>query len=242
MIPYEERTYRSLVENDRLESFRVVVKETDLLVRAGKRLVDETRDLILKHRLPLERYAEDHPEFVDSLTPLDRDQLAPPIVRAMIEASQKAGVGPMAAVAGTLAEFVGRDLLTYSQEVMIENGGDVFVRTSFPLTVAILAGKSRLSGKVGVQVDSPETPIAVCTSSGTVGHSLSFGKAEAVVVISESCALADAAATSIGNAVSKKSDVASAIGLGRSIEGVLGIVIIVNDELGMWGSVELVKL
>ncbi len=242
MKSYQERTYRSLVAKEKLESFRVVVKETDLLVRTKQRLEKETRDFILKHRLPLERYAQGHPEFVDSLVPIPTDRRAPPIVRTMIEAGQKAGVGPMAAVAGAVAEYVGMDLLDHSEDVMVENGGDVFIKTTFSVTVAIFAGCSPLSGRVGIRIDGRDTPMGVCTSSGTIGHSLSMGRADAVVVISRSTALADAGATSIGNAVSGKNDVASAISFGKNLDGVLGIVVVVGDKLGTWGALELVKV
>jgi ApbE superfamily uncharacterized protein (UPF0280 family) len=242
MYPNQDRTYRSFVSEHKLETFRVIVKETDLMVRAERALQDETRDLVLKHRMALERYIGDHPDFVDRLTPYPRDPLAPPIVKAMMEAGRKAGVGPMGAVAGAVAEYVGRDLLAYSEEVIIENGGDIFIRTTFPLTVAILAGGSPLSGKLGVRIDSPESPVGVCTSSGTVGQSLSLGRADAAIVISASAALADAAATAIGNRVSDKADIASAIHLGENIDGVLGVAVIVDDKMGAWGQVELVRL
>lgn len=242
MNPNQDRTYRSFVSEHKLETFRVIVKETDLMVRAERALQDETRDLVLKHRMALERYIGDHPDFVDRLTPYPRDPLAPPIVKAMMEAGRKAGVGPMGAVAGAVAEYVGRDLLAYSEEVIIENGGDIFIRTTFPLTVAILAGRSPLSGKLGVRIDSPESPVGVCTSSGTVGHSLSLGRADAAIVISASAALADAAATAIGNRVSDKADIASAIHLGENIDGVLGVAVILDDKMGAWGQVELVRL
>ncbi|NVM20977.1 MAG: UPF0280 family protein [Desulfobacterales bacterium] len=239
---YKNRSYRSLVSNKKLQTFRVAVKETDLLVRAETPVETETTDLVLKHRTPLERYIEDNPDFVDRLTPLPHDPLAPPIVRTMIEAGQKAGVGPMAAVAGAVAEHVGRDLFAYSKEVIIENGGDIFIRTTFPVVVAIFAGSSPLSAKLGVRIDSQGTQMAVCTSSGTLGHSLSLGRADAAVVISESSALADAAATAIGNVVSNKADIASAIRLGEKIDGVAGIVLIINGQMGLWGKVELVRL
>ena len=238
----ENRTYRSLVSNDRLQSFRVVVKETDLLVRAQRPLQNEIRDLVLKHRMPLERYIEDHPSFVDRMTPFPYDPLAPPIVKTMIEASTKVGIGPMAAVAGAVAEYVGMDALSYCEEVIVENGGDIFIRTTFPLTVAISAGRSPLSNRVGVRIDSPAMPVAVCTSSGTVGHSLSLGKADAAVVISQTAALADAAATAVGNAVSNKADISSAVHLGEHIPGVSGVVVIVDDQMGAWGNVELIRL
>lgn len=239
---YQGRTYRSLVSHKKLASFRVVVKETDLLVRTDRPLETETRDLVLRHRIPLERYLEQHPEIVHGLIPLPQDQLAPPIVRTMIWAGQKAGVGPMAAVAGAIAEYVGRDLLAHTKDVIIENGGDIFIRTGFPLIAAVFAGKSPLSSKLGVRIDSPGRPVAVCTSSGTLGHSLSLGRADAAVVISESAALADAAATAIGNEVSGKHDIEPAIAFGRKIEGVLGIVVIVDKEIGFGGNVELVQI
>ena len=110
------------------------------------------------------------------------------------------------------------------------------------MTVAIFAGRSPLSSKLGVRIDSPEKPMAVCTSSGTIGHSLSFGRADAALVISESAALADAAATAIGNGVSNKDDVASAIRHGENIQGVLGIVVIIDEQMGVWGNVDLVRL
>ena len=240
--PYKNRTYRSLVSCKKLASFRVVVKETDLLVRADRLLEIETRNLVLRHRIPLERYLEQHPEFVHGLIPFPQDHLAPPIVKAMISAGQKAGVGPMAAVAGTIAEYVGRDLLSHTKNVIIENGGDIYIRTDFPLVAAVYAGKSPLSGELGVQINSPGRPVAVCTSSGTLGHSISLGKADAAVVISQSAGLADAAATAIGNQVSGKDDIKRGIGFGKRIAGVLGIVVIAGKDIGFWGDVELVKL
>jgi hypothetical protein len=240
--PPEQRTYRSLVSQKNLESFRVVVRETDLLVRADTRLEAETRDSVLKHRTPLERYLEEHPDFVHTMVPWPKDPVAPPMVRNMIEAAQKAAVGPMASVAGAIAEFVGSDLLALSQNVIVENGGDIFARTAFPITAAIFAGKSPLSGKVGVQIDSPMQPLAVCTSSGTLGHSVSLGRADAAVVISDSAALADAAATAIGNQVSNREDIEPAIARGREIEGVIGVVVVLGDKIGLWGDVNLVRM
>ncbi len=122
----------------------------------------------------------------------------------MAAAAQTAGVGPMAAVAGAIAECVGRELLEFSPEVIVENGGDIFLKVSHRRTVGIFAGDSPLTGRIGIQIEARDTPLGVCTSSGTVGHSLSFGRADAVVVLAPAAALADAAATAIGNRVSRK--------------------------------------
>jgi ApbE superfamily uncharacterized protein (UPF0280 family) len=235
----QNRTYRSLISDTKLASFRVVVKETDLLVRANRPLEDETIGLIVKHRAPLERYIERNPGFVQQLTPVPQDRLAPPIVKAMISAADKAGVGPMASVAGAIAEFVGRDLLGHSEDVIIENGGDVFMMTGFPLVAAVYAGKSPLSGKIGVRIEPSGEPVAVCTSSGTLGHSLSLGRADAALVISGSATLADAAATAIGNRVQSKGDINPAIDFGKEIQGVEGIVVILGKEIGLWGNLDL---
>jgi ApbE superfamily uncharacterized protein (UPF0280 family) len=137
---------------------------------------------------------------------------------------------------------VGRGLQEHSKDVIVENGGDIFIRAGFPLVAAIFAGKSPLGSQLGVRIDSPERPVAVCTSSGTLGHSLSLGRADAAVVISESAALADAAATAIGNKVSDKHDIEPAIEFGKKIEGVEGIVVILDNEIGFWGNVDLVTL
>jgi ApbE superfamily uncharacterized protein (UPF0280 family) len=233
----ERRTYRSLVSDKKLTGFRVAVKETDLFVRAARCLEKETLALILKYRNPLENYIERHREFLREMAPMPRDRLAPPIVKTMIEASRKAGVGPMAAVAGAMAQHVGLDLLAHTQDVIVENGGDIFSMTHFAVTAAIYAGKSPLSGKIGIRLEPDGRPVAVCTSSGTVGHSLSLGRADAAVVIAGSAALADAAATAIGNRVSGKGDIEPAIAFGKGIDGVHGIVVILGKEMGLWGDV-----
>ncbi len=239
---YHERKYRNLVGIEGLVPFNVVVKETDLLIHTSKALQKIARDLVLKHRGFIESYMETYPEFRTTLVPWHIDKPAPVVVTEMAYAGQKAGVGPMAAVAGAIAEQVGKELLAYSDEVVVENGGDIFIKTGKPLTIGIYAADSPLSLKAGLLVHSEKKPAAVCTSSGTVGHSLSFGKADAVCIVSESCSLADAAATSVGNLVKAKEDIDKAIEFGKMIEGVSGIVIIIGDAAGFWGDIELVSL
>ncbi len=235
------RTYRQLVRS-RLTPMRVTVQETDLCVCADGVSAEDLKGVIIEQRGYLEGYIRRFPAFAQSLVPWPGDRLAPPIVQAMIRAGQKTGVGPMAAVAGALAGHVGKDLLKRTDEVIIENGGDVFIKSRRPLTVAVFAGNSPLSLKVGLQIDASDEPYAVCTSSGSVGHSLSKGLADAVCVLSASCSLADAAATAIGNQVRNPKDIDQAIGWGRDIQGVDGIVLIIGDKMGMWGRIQLKAL
>jgi hypothetical protein len=239
---YEERTYRSLVRSDDLVKFEVVVKETDLLVRAESNLSHETRESILKYRHQLETYITMNPEFQRSLIPLVEDRSAPELVREMIRVSQLARVGPMAAVAGAMAEWVSKDLLKFSKEVITENGGDIYLATARERTIGIYAGQSPLSLKIGIVIGPEESPLGVCTSSGTVGPSLSFGRADAVCILSKSAALADAVATAVGNIVQQKKDIELGLERGREIEGVLGVLIIVGEKMGIWGSIKLAEL
>jgi ApbE superfamily uncharacterized protein (UPF0280 family) len=239
---YEKRTYRNLVKTDDLVKFEVIVKETDLLVRAERDLSKETREFVLKYRHQLETYIAMNPEFQKSLIPLMEDPYAPEIVHQMIQTSQLAHVGPMAAVAGAMAESVSKDLLKLSKEVIVENGGDIYLATSRERTIGIYAGDSPLSLKIGIVISPEETPLGVCTSSGTVGPSLSFGKANAVCILSKSAALADAAATAVGNVVKEKKDIELGLEKGREIVGVLGALIIVEEKMGAWGNIKLTQL
>jgi ApbE superfamily uncharacterized protein (UPF0280 family) len=241
-MKHQERTYRRLAYRGQLVSFRVTVKETDVLIHATRPLEEITKELILKYRGYIEAYIRQNPEFAKTLRPWSPGGPAPLIVKDMAAASEKVGVGPMAAVAGAMAEHVGHELLAHSQEVIVENGGDVFLKTDGPVTAGIFAGSSPLSLRIGLRIDPGSKPLAVCTSSGTVGHSISMGKADAVCVISGSCSLADAAATSIGNRVQSKTDIQQALDFGKQLEGVTGVIVIIGDAIGMWGELEVVPL
>lgn len=236
---FEPRTYRHLVKSHDLVSFNVTAKDTDLYIRASTDLKREALELVHKYRGTLERYIERQPSFLTSLEPIPAADDAPPIVAAMVEAAKKAKVGPMAAVAGAIAEFVGNELLVLSPEVIIENGGDIYLKSLKKRLVGIYAGKSPLSGNIGLEIQAEDTPLGVCTSSGTVGHSLSYGQADAVVTLARSATLADAAATAIGNLIVKSDDIPKGIEFSRSIDGLLGAVIIKDDNIGVWGQVKL---
>ena len=236
---YEPRTYRHRVEGKDLTSFNVTVKETDLYIRATANLKRKAHRLVLKYRHQLESYIERHPVFLTSLEPLPVAGDAPHIVRQMAEAAQIAGVGPMASVAGAIAEFVGNELAPFSPDIIVENGGDIYLKSSVKRIVGIYAGNSPLNGKIGLEINGGETPLGICTSSGTVGHSLSYGKADAVIVLSKSATIADAAATAIGNLINQPADINSGIELAKDMKGVSGVVIIKDDDIGLWGKVRI---
>ena len=239
---YNKRTYREHSATENLISFTISVKETDLFISASINLEKEAKDAVMQTRLTIENYINKNPDFRHSLVPLPFDWFAPEIIIKMFQASSAAGVGPMAAVAGAVAEHTGKELLKHSEEVIIENGGDIFFKISRDVTVGVFAGESPLSEQIGIKFSSAENPFAVCTSSGRVGPSLSFGSADAVTIKSASAALADAAATAIGNIINKHSDIQRGIDEAKKISMIDGVLIIKDEHLGVWGDMELVSL
>lgn len=239
---YEPRTYRSKMIAKGLVSFQVVIKETDLHISAHKELKEEAEAAVRKYRHDLETFIAKQPVFLTTLKPFDVPASAPEIVKKMSEAGKTTDVGPMAAVAGAVAEFVGKELSQKSAEVIVENGGDIYIQTRKPRVIAIYAGDSPLSNKIGLEILPKQSPLGVCTSAGTVGHSLSFGSTDAVVVLSKNTALADAAATAIGNRVHKVEDIEKAINWGKVVDGIQGIVIVKEDKIGAWGDIKILPL
>ena len=242
MPSYRKRTYRQRVHSKELTSFQVVVDETDLWICAESNLTKEVRDLVFMFRDQLKTYIDFHPEFLASLLPVDDDPYAPPIARDMIQSAKKANVGPMAAVAGAIAQQVGEALLEKSDQVIIENGGDIFLTAERPLTVSVFAGTSPLSETFGLRIPTRQMPLGVCSSSATVGHSLSRGITDVVCLLSQSSALADAAATALGNRVMDKPDLEHVAHWADRIGGILGGLVIVKDSMATWGDIELVEI
>lgn len=236
---YQKRFYREMVRKSDLIGQEVIVKETDLFIFAEKNIKDTALEIVKKYRREIEDYIAKRPEFVTSLEPISEDPKSSDIIKEMIWASGLAGVGPMASVAGAVAEFTGIELLKYSKEIIIENGGDIFMKSDKARTIAIYAGDSPLSNKICIKIKPEDTPLGVCTSSGTVGHSLSFGRADACVIIAKSTILADAVATATCNRIKEKKDIAPGLEFGLSIKGVKGAVVILGKDFGSIGDIEL---
>ncbi|MDO8886497.1 UPF0280 family protein [Candidatus Oleimmundimicrobium sp.] len=239
---YREKFYRKWLRTIDLVTFQIQVEETDLFIAADKNLYREAMDTVFKYRGEIENYIEENPLFETSLSPIDISITAPLIVNEMILAAQSVDVGPMAAVAGAIAEFVGKDLLKHSEEIIVENGGDVFLKTTKPRLVGVYAGETPLSGKLALNILPEQTPLGICTSAGTVGHSLSFGKADAVVVLSKNTPLADAAATAIGNLVQEVEDIEEGLSFAKGIKDILGVLIIKDNKMGVWGEIDIQPL
>jgi ApbE superfamily uncharacterized protein (UPF0280 family) len=212
-------------------------KETHLRVSADK--VDEgrVRAHLAKIYDELESYVGRNVFFATTLEPVEAGPKAPEIAVKMSAAARAAGVGPMAAVAGAFAQEVGEFILKGgAREVVVENGGDIYIKALTEKVVGLHAGEGKLSNKLALKLKPAETPCGVCTSSGTLGHSISFGEADAVAVVADSAFLADAAATTIANEVRGKDAVQKGLAKAREINGIRGVLIVKDDDLAAWGK------
>lgn len=239
---YGPRTYRDFGDSEEFKTFRVKVETSDLYIKALCSLEKETERFIRKYRSDIERAIERRPEFLKTLAPMEEDPADPPIAMRMIRAGRQAGTGPMASVAGAVAEFVGRDLLQWSSELIIENGGDIFIKVDRPILVGIFAGASPFTGRLAIRVDATPIPQGICTSSGRVGPSLSLGKSDAATIISRDVALADAMATAMGNRIRSTRDLKPTVEWAMKIAGVEGALAALEDKIAVLGNVELCPL
>ncbi len=239
---FEPRTYRDFDPDERFVTFRVAVETSDLYVKALAPLERETEALIRSARAEVEQAIARRREFLTALAPLEGDPADGPLPTRMIRAARKAGIGPMAAVAGAVADYVGRGLLPRSAEVIIENGGDLFIKTDRPITVGVHAGLSPFTGALGVRLDASPLPRGLCASSGSVGPSLSSGKADAAVILSKDTLLADATATALGNRVRRPDDLKPAVEWAMKITGIEAALAIMGEKMAALGDFELVPL
>lgn len=238
------RGYRQELCPAGMVSFTVAVKETDLWIAVDRQaltpdLPGKLESFIWRQRRLLEAYIEADPVFAQTLQPHLVGAAAPPLALEMARAGNLAGVGPMAAVAGAFAQRAGEWLLQFSRAVIVENGGDIFLRCSRPVTVGVLAGDAFPGQKLAVRVRPRAGLCGVCTSSGTKGHSYSRGRADAAVILADAAALADAVATAAANMVRRPADLEGALQFVRRIPGIKGALLVLADKIAAWGQVEL---
>ncbi|HEX7502318.1 MAG TPA: UPF0280 family protein [Acidobacteriota bacterium] len=216
---------------------RLRIKETFATVTAEARFLELAERSIIAARADIEATIAEQPRFLSSLEPLPIDMAAPPVVRRMAAAAALAGVGPMAAVAGAIAQVTVEALVAAgARHVIVDNGGDVVLRIDRPVKIGIFTG-SALIRDIALRCEPRPGIFSVCTSSGTVGHSLSFGCADAATVIAGNGCLADAAATALGNRVREKTGEAIRAAIRESLMAeVEGMLVVAGKNLGMGGA------
>ena len=245
----EERVYRQQAENG-LEMQHLVIGETDLAIYLPEGIWNEKSrqalaDELIQSRSRLQAFICRYPEFASSHSPLILPDTAPPEAVAMARAAAEAGVGPMAAVAGFFAGAAGRFIVHKlgAAQVIVENGGDIYIEGGEDRNIGIFAGEDNpFSGRLAAVLKKELFPCGVCTSSGTLGSSFSYGKADAAMVVAADPALADAAATAAANRVNSPEDVELACDWVMSLPGIKAALIICETQLAAAGELELCSL
>ena len=239
---HQRRFYQQWYKSCGLNKNCIAYKETEVCVLADSAVdIDLIYKRIQDYRAQIEKYIQRDPGFLTSLKPVPVESTAPSIVKEMAKAAAKADVGPMASVAGAIAQRLAKDLLLRKhKEIIIENGGDIYMVSNSPRIIGVYSGKKKPWRRLKIKIAPKDTPLGICTSSGTIGHSLSLGLADSVVVISKSASLADAVATATANRIKRAKDLNSALKFARSIRGVRAVIIMYKNKLLSWGKLEFV--
>lgn len=206
--------------------------------------IDAVTHEIVSQRHTLEAYLRIHPEFQQTLIPIDLLPEAPEVAHRMAKAAQLVGVGPMAAVAGAMAQCAAHaGLKAGASDVIIENGGDIYLQTLEPVVVGLAPGTAELTGQLAFSLQPSDTPISICSSSGHMGHSMSLGQCDLATAVASDAALADAAATQAANLIKTEHDVNPTLERINAIPGIHGILIVKDDRIGLAGQLPtLVKI
>jgi len=238
------RDYRDSVRPQKGEvRFQVAVEQTDLLIVAEKDLQAEIAAYVSQVRGEIKNWIMFHPEFAESLLPVEVPDTAPDIVLAMARAGAACNVGPMAAVAGAVAQAVGDRFVGDSPNILVENGGDTYLHSTRERVVALLAEPDS-GAMVGLRIEAGSFPVAICASSGTIGHSLSLGTGDLVAVRATDARLADAAATALCNMLKSEADIDRVLKRAKDFvdAGLEGLFAQFDQKIAAWGDLELVAL
>jgi len=219
-----KRTYRTFTYREAV--FRICCEKFDAV----------TVEIVRQRRI-LEEYINQHPDFRQSLEPLELLTDAPEVAQSMARAAMLVGVGPMAAVAGAMAQFAGQAALDAgASEVIVDNGGDIYIRADEPIIIGLKTGTAELADRLAFSLKADDTPISICSSSGKMGHSMSLGQCDLATVVAKDAALADAAATQAANLVKTVDNIDPALENISAIEGVDGVMIVKGARVGLAGK------
>ena len=238
---YEERFYRHSFSGK--HSLEIAYRESDIYIISDKTL-DKHRaeDILRKYYTQIEEYVSKNPCFLNSLSPLEIDRSAPLIIQDMFKASQLAGIGPFSSVAGAVAYYIGKELLAYCEEIIVENGGDIFLKAKKEKIIGLYLGENFEPNRVNVEIGQKNHCFGVCSSSSNIGPSLNFGKADLVTIVSSDSISADALATAYSNKVKKEKDIALVLKEAQNNSLIDAIVIAFENKLFLWGGIQLCEV
>lgn len=236
---YEERFYRNQV----LSKFKLEVshRESDLLICTDKNIDRNlAKNILIKYYKEIERYGKKNSLFLNSLSPLEEDKDAPVIVKKMMESSFLAGIGPFSSVAGAIAFYVGGELLRFCDEVIVENGGDIFLKINEDKQIGVYLGDKFEIENLTLKIKKRNYTFGISSSSSCIGHSLNFGRADLVTVIAKDAIIADSFATSLSNKIKKIEDISKILEKVKNVPLIEGVLAAFEGKIFLWGDLEIV--
>jgi hypothetical protein len=235
---YEERFYRKECRSK--FSLEIVFKESDLFISSDTELEKEkAKEILKKYYTEIENYIKKNPNFFSSLTPLEENKSAPPIIKDMLACSQLTGIGPFSSVAGAIAFYVGKELLNFSSEVIVENGGDIFLKINEDKKIGIYLGEKFSKKYLTLKIKKRKSPFGIASSSSYLGHSLNFGRVDLLTVIAKNSIIADGFATSLSNRIKKEEDVREVLEFVKNNSFLEGVLIFFEGKIFLWGDFEI---
>lgn len=245
---YENRVYREYMLHTEMRNFIVKLCETELFIQIpndyfNEEFIGYCWQTVAQNRKWLEKYIKRNPEYKCSMSPVLLDEDAPYITRLMDIAARRAGVGPMATVAGAFCQILGDKIKEKYQirNLTIENGGDVYVYSEEDIVALIWLGRDSIFSDCKIRISKKYSPVGICTSSGVHGHSYSQGYADSVTIVSKDVVIADALATAFCNEIRCKEDISKVLKQIQEYSEIIGAIVIYEDSLGICGNIELVK-
>lgn len=239
-LDLDKNVYRRKVRNGEKYNWKVIYKYSDLLISSDKDISDKIEKPVKEIYKLLEFCIKKDPIFFKSLSPVRIKSYFPEIIKKMCEKSAIFNVGPMATVAGAVSEYLADNLNKYCSQLIIENGGDVYIRSKKDVNVGVYLKNKYFEDKINLKIKKGNTPCGLCSSSGSFGHSLSLGKSDLVVVLAESTVSADGAATAVANNIISPDDISQTINHYKKVNEVEGILIVKDSKIGLWGNLELI--
>ncbi|UCG34651.1 MAG: UPF0280 family protein [Candidatus Omnitrophota bacterium] len=238
MMMYQERFYRKQISSK--FNLEISYQESDLYISSDKEIDESVVEKILKkYYEEIACYIKNNPRFMSSLSPLQDDSKAPAIIKDMIECSRITGIGPFSSVAGAIAQYVGNELCGYANEVIVENGGDIFFKIVEDKKVGLYLGKDFKQPSLQLKIKGNESSFGIASSSGQFGHSLSFGKADLVTVLAKNAVIADGFATAFTNRIQKEEDIERVFDVAKKSPFINGVLIALEGKIFLWGDLQL---
>lgn len=236
----DKYTYRRRIKASMKYNWRLVHRYSDLFISSDSDIIGRLRNLVHEFYGEIDSVISSDASFLKSLAPVAIKKEYPPIIKEMCMAAREMNVGPMASVAGAVCDYIsGRLPPVMCGNLVIENGGDLYLRSTRDLNVGLYIKGSMLNDRLYLKIKKIQTPCGLCSSSGRFGHSLSLGKSDLVTVLAGSTITADAAATAIANTIISENDIDRAITAFRGKNGIRGILIVKNNRIGLWGDMRL---